>query len=192
MVLSLHMTTRGNMRCHLLLLLAVLVISSTSSLQAQVPVQAQEPMGPRPKRARTPDDYRVGTLKELAAKAASAEARGNKEETMVVDSNLSPTRVRAKYAGLTARTPEAKAELIRQWARLYAGAPQTYKPYEVDVAFIENGNQYWLTFRQKTLTSFLNSAWSKPVDLFVIKMGAVKQADKWVPVLLVESFQEAK
>jgi hypothetical protein len=111
---------------------------------------------------------------------------------MVVDPNLSPTRVRAKYAGLTARTPEAKAELIRQWARLYAGAPETYKPYEVDVAFSENGSHYWLTFRQKTLTSFWNSAWTKPVDLFVIKMGAVKQADKWVPVLLVESFREAK
>jgi len=155
-------------------------------------VQLQEPTGPRPKRARTPEDYQAGTLKELAAKAASVDARGNKKETMVVDSDLSPTRVTAKYAGLTARTPEAKAELIRQWARLYAGAPETYKPYEVDVAFIENGVQYWLTFRQKTLTSFWNSASNKPVDLFLIKMGAVKQDDKWVPVLLVESFQEAK
>ena len=152
-------------------------------------VQAQEP---RPKRARTPDDYQVGTLKELAAKPTSAETRGYKEDTIVVDPNLSPTRVRAKYAGLSARTPEAKAELIRQWARLYAGAPETYKPYEVDVAFTEDGNNYWLTFRQKTLTSFLNSAWTKPVDLFLIKMGTIKQSGKWVPVLLVESFQEAK
>ena len=111
---------------------------------------------------------------------------------MIVDSNLSPTRVRAKYAQLTARTPEAKAELIRQWARLYAGAPETYKPYEVDVAFTEDGVQYWLTFKQKTLTSFFNSASNKPVDLFLIRMGAVKQADKWVPVLLVESFEEPK
>ena len=155
-------------------------------------VDAQEPTGPHPKRARTPDDYKVGTLKELAAKAASAEARGNKEETMVVDSDLSPTRVTAKYAALTARTPQTKSELIRQWARLYAGAPETYKPYEVDVAFTEDGNQYWLTFKQKTLTSLLKSAWNKPVDLFLIKMGAVKQDDKWVPVLLVESFRESK
>ena len=155
-------------------------------------IQAQEPAGARPKRARTPDDYKAGTLKDLAAKAASAESRGNKEETMVVDSDLSPTRVRAKYAGLTARTPEAKAELIRQWARLYAGSLDTYKPYEVDVAFTEDGQQYWLTFRQKTLTDFWNSGWNKPVDLFLIKMGAVKQGDKWMPVLLVESFQEAK
>ena len=155
-------------------------------------VQAQEPAGPGPKRARTPEDYQVGTLKELAAKPASSENRGNKEETMVVDPNLSPTRVRAKYAGSTARTPGAKAELIRQWSRLYAGSLETYKPYEVDVAFTENGNNYWLTFRKNTLESFWNSAWTKSVDLFLIKMGAVKQGDRWVPVLLVESFQEAK
>ena len=155
-------------------------------------VRSQEPTGPRLKRPRTPDDYQAGTLKDLAAKAASADARGNKQETMVVDSDFSPTRVTAKYAGLTARTPEAKAELIRQWARLYAGSLDTYKPYEVDVAFTENGNQYWLTFTQKTLTSFWSSDSKKPVDLFLIKMGAVKQDDKWVPVLLVESFQQTK
>ena len=155
-------------------------------------VRLQEPTGPRVKRPRTPDDYQAGTLKDLAAKAAGVDARGNKEETMVVDSDLSPTRVTAKYAGLTARTPEAKVELIRQWARLYAGSLDTYKPYEVDVAFTENGNQYWLTFTQKTLSAFWNSNSNKPVDLFLIKMGAVKQDDKWVPVLLVESFQPAK
>lgn len=171
-----------------------LKISFAAVLFCSLPlvVQAQEPVGARPKRARTPDDYKAGTLKDLAAKAASAESRGNKEETMVVDSDLSPTRVRAKYAGLTAKTPQDKAELIRQWARLYAGSLDTYKPYEVDVAFTEDGQQYWLTFRQKTLTDFWNSGWNKPVDLFLIRMGAVKQGDKWVPVLLVESFEEVK
>jgi len=171
-----------------------LKISFAAVLFCSLPlvVQAQEPVGARSKRARTPDDYKAGTLKDLAAKAASAESRGNKEETMVVDSDLSPTRVRAKYAGLTAKTPQDKAELIRQWARLYAGSLDTYKPYEVDVAFTEDGQQYWLTFRQKTLTDFWNSGWNKPVDLFLIRMGAVKQGDKWVPVLLVESFEEVK
>jgi hypothetical protein len=156
-------------------------------------IYAQESVGPRPKRARTPEDYQIGTLQELAANATSAESLGNKEETMTVDPNISPTRVRAKYAGLTARIPEAKAELIRQWARRYAGAPETYEKYEVDVAFTENGSDYWLTFTQKTLTSFWNSdTWNKPVDLFLIKMGAIKLGDKWVPVLLVESFQKTK
>lgn len=165
---------------------AVLLIYSLG-----ITLSAQE--GPRVKRARVPADYKAGTLKELAANAASNESRGNKEETMVVDPNLAPTRVRATYAGLTARTPEDKAELIRQWARLYAGAPETYTKYhEVDVAFTENGTDYWLTFTKKTLESFEKENMSKPVDLFLIKMGAIKRGDKWVPVLLVESFQPAK
>jgi hypothetical protein len=167
---------------------AVLLVYSLGST-----LYAQEATGPRVKRARVPADYQAGTLKELAANAASNESRGNKEETMVVDPNLSPTRVRAKYAGLTARTPEDKAELIRQWARLYAGAPETYtKYYEVDVSFTEAGSDYWLTFTNKTLKSLENVDTSKPLDLFLIKMGAIKRGDKWVPVLLVESFQAAK
>jgi hypothetical protein len=154
---------------------------------------AQETTGPQPKRARVPEDYKAGTLKDLAAKAAGAESIGDKQETMVIDPDLSPTRVRATYAELTARTPEAKAELIRQWARRYAGAPETYTKYEVDVAFTENESVYWLTFSKKTLDSFWKAAvLKKPVELFLIKMGAVKQGDKWTPVLLVESFQEAK
>ena len=154
---------------------------------------AQEPTGPQPKRPRVPEDYQAGTLKELAAKAASRESLGNKGETMLVDPDLSPTRVRAKYAQLTGRTPENKSEVIRQWSRLYAGSLETYKPYEVDVAFLEDGSDYWLTFTKKTLKSFWDSgAWNKPVDLFVIKMGAVKRENKWVPVVLVESFQPAK
>ena len=164
---------------------AVLLIYSLG-----ITISAQE--GPRVKRPRVPADYQAGTLKELAANAASSESRDNKEETMVVDPNISPTRVRATYAGLTARTPEDKAELIRQWARLYAGAPETYTKYEVDVAFTENGIDYWLTFTKRTLESFEKENMSKPVDLFLIKMGAIKRGDKWVPVLLVESFQTAK
>src|SRR5215212_6055367 len=137
---------------------------------------AQDASGPRPKRARVPEDYQAGTLKELSAKTASAETRGNKEETMLVDPNLSPTRVTATYAQLTAHTPEPKAELIRQWARLYAGAPETYAKYEVDVTFKENGTVYWLTFTQKTLDSLLKAeVLNKPVDLFLIKLGAIKQ-----------------
>lgn len=159
-----------------------------------VTVSTQQEARPHPKRARVAADYQPGTLKELAAKAASRESLGNKEETMVIDPDLSPTRVTATYAELTARTPEAKAELIRQWARRYAGAPETYtKAYEVDVAFTENGTQYWLTFNKKALASFWNAdVLNKPVDLFLIKMGSIKQGETWTPVLLVESFQKAK
>lgn len=168
---------------------AAILLSSLLGLAAA----AQGPTGPRPKRARVAEDYQAGTLKELAAKATGAESIGNKQETMVIDPDLSPTRVRATYAELTARIPEAKAELIRQWARRYAGAPETYAKYEIDVKFSEHGNDYWLTFSKKTLDSFWKAdVLNKPVDLFLIKMGAIKQGDKWAPVLLVESFQEAK
>jgi hypothetical protein len=169
--------------------IAVLVLCSLG-----VTISAQEPTGPLPKRARVAEDYQPGTLKELAAKVATDESVGNKEETMVVDPDLSPTRVRATYAQLTAHIPDAKAELIHQWARRYAGAPETYtKAYEVDVAFTENGTQYWLTFSKKTLDAFWKAdTLNEPVDLFVIKMGSIKQGDTWTPVLLVESFQKAK
>jgi hypothetical protein len=168
---------------------AVVILISLLGLAAS----AQEPTTPRPKRVRGTEDYQVGTLKELTAKATGAESIGNKRETMVIDPDLSPTRLRATYAELTARIPKGKAELIRQWARRYAGAPETYTSYEVDVAFTEDGNVYWLTFSKKTLDSFWKAdVLNKPVDLFLIKMGAIKQGNKWAPVLLVESFQEAK
>ena len=170
-----------------------IVLLSMLLTLATVLTVAQNPTGPQPKRARTPEDYKPGTLKDVAAKAASSNSRGNKEETMLVDADISPTRIKATYAGLTRRLTEPKAELIRQWARLYAGALETYKPYEVEVLFDENGSKYWLTFTQKTLTSFWDSrVWNKPVDLFVIRMGAVKTRESWEPVLLVENFQEAK
>lgn len=166
------------------LLAAVVLVCSLGLV-----VDAQDGQGPHPKRARTPEDYQAGTLKELAVKAAGAESLGNKAETMVIDPDLSPTRVRATYAGSTARISDAKAELVRQWANRYAGAPETYtKHYEVDVAFTEAGTVYWLTLSKKTLDSLLKADTSKPVDLFLIKMGAVKQGDNWAPVLLVESF----
>ena len=155
---------------------------------------AQDTTGPRPKRARTPEDYQAGTLKELAAKHSSTDSRGNKLETMVVDPDISPTRVRVTYAGLTRRIPELNKEVINQWARLYAGAPETYKPYEVDVLFTENGSGYWLTFKKTKLELFWKGVNRKdqPVDLFLIRMGAAKTSAGWEPVLLVENFQTIK
>lgn len=167
---------------------ACLIIASLT-----VTVHAQQTAGAGVKRPRTPEDYQAGTLKDLAAKASSTDSRGNKMETMIVDPDISPTRVRVSYAGLTRRMPETNAEVVRQWARLYAGAPETYKPYEVDVLFAEDGKKYWLTFTQKKLTAFWDSSvWNKPVDLFLIRMGSVKTSNNWEPVFLVESFQKPK
>ena len=158
-----------------------------------VTVHAQQTTGAGVKRPRTPEDYQAGTLKELAAKVSTPTSRGNKMETMIVDPDISPTRVKVKYAGLTRRMPEPNSEVVRQWARLYAGAPETYKPYEVDVLFAEDGKKYWLTFTKKKLAAFWDlGEWDKPVDLFLIRMGSVKTSSGWEPVLLVENFQKPK
>ena len=154
---------------------------------------AQDTTGSRTKRARTPEDYQSTTLKELTAKLSSPDSRGNKMETMIVDPDISPSRVRVTYAGLTRRMPELNKEVINQWARLYAGAPETYKPYEVDVLFAENGSNYWLTFKKDKLELFWKALKNKePVDLFLIRMGAAKTSVGWEPVLLVENFRSAK
>ena len=58
-------------------LLGVLLLGLTG-----LTLYAQEPGA---KRARVPEDYQAGTLKELAAKAASSESIGNKQETMLID-----------------------------------------------------------------------------------------------------------
>lgn len=156
-------------------------------------VYPQNPIGPGPKRARTPADYQAGTLKDLKAKLFGPDSRGNKMETMLVDPDLSPTRVRVAYAGFTRRLTEPKAEVVRQWSRLYAGSLDTYKPYQVEVLFNEDGSKYWLTFTHKTLDAFWSSdTWNKPVDLFLIRMGAVKSGNDWEPVFLVERFQATK
>lgn len=155
---------------------------------------AQDPTGPLPKRARTPEDYQPRTLKELAAKSSSSDSRGNKMETMIVDPDFSPSRVRVTYANLTRRIPELNKEVINQWARLYAGALDTYKPYEVDVLFTENGSKYWLTFKKDKLELFWNAMKKdEPFDLFLIRMGAARNSKgDWEPVLLVENFKSAK
>ena len=56
---------------------AVLIVCSLG-----VSLYAQEATGPRPKRARTAEDYEPGTLKEMAANAAKQENR--KDEAMVM------------------------------------------------------------------------------------------------------------
>ena len=152
---------------------------------------AQDPSGPQPKRARTPEDYKPLTLHELATKAASPDSRGNKEETMVVDPDISPSRVRASYAEQTRRLPEIKQEVVRQWSRLYAGSLDTYKPYEVEVLFSAHGSKYWLTFKKDTLDRFWEAVRKDaPFDLFVIRMGSAKMPNGWELVLLVENFEK--
>ena len=149
----------------------------------------QDASGPGRKRARTLEDFKPRTLKEIAAAGQGAESRGDKAETMTIQGDVLPTRVTVKYAGSWRPLPPHKGEVLRQWARLYAGDHIGYvKPYETELLFTEGGAEFWLAVRRDD--GFLQDAHElergELFELYLIRVGAAKLADKWEPVLLVE------
>ncbi|HEY0078929.1 MAG TPA: hypothetical protein VGB73_09815 [Pyrinomonadaceae bacterium] len=176
-------------RCFVLLL-ALLLLSASLAF-------AQDTSGAKPKRARTPEDYKSRTLKELSAKEQAAtgsetENRTDKEETLRVRADTLPSAVRVGYTGLKRPLPLVKKELLLQWARLYAGAMESYTvPYESEMLFNENGVGYWLPVRKRSLPDFERSLKrGDEVDLYLIRLGAVRVSQGWEPLLLVESFRK--
>ena len=171
---------------HFALLLALLLGGNSA--------YGQDPLGPKPKKPRTLDDYKPRTLKEVAAKGADAQSRGNKEETMIVHANILPSRVRVIYTGRARPIPQIKKEVLRQWARLYAGSPEGYtEPYETEMLFVENGAEHWLAVRKKSLPQIERELkQGEAVDLYLIRVGAARVPDEWELMLLVESFQKPK
>lgn len=154
----------------------------------------QGSLGAKPKKARTADDYKLRTLKEIAAGGAGVDSRGNVEQTVIVTADILPSRVRATYTGFARPIPQIKGEVIRQWAQLYAGSPESYtKPYETEMLFKEDGAEYWLPVRKQSLSRFKQELMrGEAVDLFLIRVGAAKTSGGWGPVLLIESFQRPK
>jgi hypothetical protein len=174
------------MKCrslHLVLLLTILLGGD--------PTYAQDPLGATPKKPRTPDDYKPRALKELAQGWTGAGSRGNKMETMVVHADVLPSRVRATYAGSARPLPRIRKEVIRQWARLYAGFPEGYtRPYETEMLFTEEGSRYWLAVRKESLPRLGGELKrGELLVLYLIRVGAVKAGGGWEPVLLIESFE---
>jgi hypothetical protein len=171
---------------HFVLLLTLLLCAGYA--------HGQDSGGAKPKRARTPDDYQLRTLKEVVSIGSDAKSLGNKEETMIVEADILPSRVRVTYAGSARPLPENKKEVIRQWARLYAGFPEFYtKPYETEMLFIEDGTEYWLAVKEQSLPRLKQELKKgEAIDLYLIRLGAAKISDKWEPMLLVESFQKPK
>lgn len=171
---------------HFILLLALMLGSNLA--------YGQDSLGAKPKKARTPDDYKSRTLKEVTTKASDAESLGNKEETMIVEADILPSRVRVTYNGSARPIPQIKKEVLLQWARRYAGSIEHYtKPYETEMLFTENGTEYWLAVRKQSLPQFEQELKKgEAVDLYLIRMGAARIGDKWEWMLLVESFQKPK
>ena len=154
-------------------------------------VVGQNPLGPQPKRARTPADYQSTTLKDIQARELEV-SEDQKTERVVVHGDLRPSRVRAIYRGRIRQLPTGKAEVLKHWARLYAGASEHYtRPYRSELLFNEDGDGYWLVFRTDSLPKFKREIKKgMAVDLFLIRLGATNEGAKSEPLLLVESYQK--
>lgn len=175
-----------HMPSHFILPLALILVSDLA--------YGQDSLGAKPKKPRTLDDYKSRTLKEVTTKASDAESLGNKEETMMVEADILPSRVRVTYKGSARPIPQIKKEVLLQWARRYAGSVEHYTvPYETEMLFTENGTEYWLAVRKQSLTHFEQELKKgEAVDLYLIRVGAARIGDKWEWMLLVESFQKLK
>lgn len=133
---------------------------------------------PRPKRARTPEDYQPSTLKKITA--------------LQTDSTLLPLRVTVTYTGLTRPLPQTKKAFLRAWANHYAGSVDHYTaPYKTEMQFVENGAKYWLTVTTKSLAQFQEQfKKGQAIDLYLIRIGETESGNKSTWLLLVERFKE--
>jgi hypothetical protein len=140
----------------------------------------------RNKKPRELDDYVPRTLKELSQREANKPETIN--ENLVIQGDIVPSRVRIAYEVSSKPLTQNKKELIRHWANRYAGATEFYtRPYETEVLFSEGEQKYWLVVRKEFLPMFEKELKKGDVvDLFLIKLGSVKNDDTWEPVLLAE------
>ncbi|MBC8032130.1 MAG: hypothetical protein H7Z16_18750 [Pyrinomonadaceae bacterium] len=158
----------------------------------------QDSLGPRPKKARTPEDYKLRTLKEIAevgsAIASERDDDRKGDATTLVHGDLLPSRVRVIYKGTARPLPQLKKDVISQWSNLYAGSLNHYTvQYKTDVLFNEAGLNHWLVVNKRVLPQLRRRLKKgRPVDLYLIRLGAFKTGDRWRWVLLVEDFATPK
>lgn len=152
----------------------------------------QDPTGPQPKRARTPADYKLRTLKEIAELGATIAAERDDDRkgdaNTLTHGDLLPSRVRVNYKGAARPALKIKKDVISYWSNKYAGAPQHYiGAYNTEVLFSEAGISHWLVVNKRVIPRMKRELkLGRPVDLHLIRMGAYKTGDKWRWVLLVE------
>lgn len=161
-------------------------------------VHGQDSLGPRPKKARTPEDYKLRTLQEIAevgsAIASERDDDRKGDATTLVHGDLLPSRVRVIYKGTVRPLAQLKKDVISQWSYRYAGSLEHYTvQYKTDVLFNEAGLNHWLVVNKRVLPQLKRQIKNgRPVDLYLIRLGAFKTGDKWRWVLLVEDFATPK
>jgi hypothetical protein len=155
-------------------------------LVGNTPVLGQDVAGPGPKKARIASDYTPRTWEEIANSFDLGVADGAE----ILTGSLFPSRLRATYRSSIRPLSQARKDVIFHWAQRYAGAPVHYtKQYETDVLFNERDEDHWLVVKKNLLPRFEKEVKDgAAVDLYLIRLGAIRIDEKWEPVLLVESF----
>ena len=170
----------------MVLLVALLVFSDVTF--------GQDSLDARPKKARTPEDYKLRTLNEIAAAGADivseSERDGRVDAATLVHGDLLPSRVRVTYKGSARPLTKKRKEVISKWAQRYAGNPDHYTvPYTTEVLFREDAVDHWLVVSKKSVSELRKKLKrGVVVDLYLIRLGAFKTSGKWKWVLLVEDF----
>ena len=151
-------------------------------------------LGPTPKKARTPDDYKPRSMHEVSASDLKEEISRNDKEKVIVRGDILPSRVRLTYRGRSRILPQAKKDVLYRWAQLYAGSLEHYtEPYETELLFREGKTDYWIAVRKQTMAQFEKEVKKrKAVDLYLIRLGWAGSGNEWESLLLMEDFKVPK
>lgn len=156
----------------LILLIGVALGSSLAREQASSP-------GAMNKKPRTLEDYKAGTLKEMAAEHVSSDG-------------LVPFRVRVIYTASARPISATSNAALSDWTQCCAGNPDHYKGYVREMRFVENGDEYWLAVGDELVADFQKaSKVGDLVDLFLIRLSPPEPSGTRRSVLLIERFQRA-
>jgi hypothetical protein len=139
------------------------------------------------------EDYTPRSLKAIAAMKPDSNSLRDKQDKIMVTADDLRSRVRVTYGGLTRPLPQLKKEVIGQWARLYAGAVESYTEiYQSEMLFIDGGVKFWLAVpKNSDLFSRRSFRKGEPLDLCLIRLGAVIVGDKYDWTLLVAKSRKA-
>lgn len=177
------MSTSKNHALHFLLL-TLLLFEGWASGQEAGQARRQQP--------RRLEEYQLRTLKELAGLKPAPHDLRDKQERLVVTADTLPSMAQVTSTGSTRAIPPLKKEVIRQWARLYAGLMEhDAERYQSEMAFVEDGVRYWLAV-PKDSPLLANQSFKKgaSLNLYLVRLGAVIVGHKYDWTFLVEEFRK--
>jgi len=129
------------------------------------------------KKARTVEDYKPGTLKDIVD--GDAKRHG-----------LLPFRVRVTYTASARPISTTSNDALHIWSRCCAGNPDHYKGYIRELQFVENGAAYWLAVEDRLIAELQKELKiGDGVDVFLIRLSPPETNGNGGSVLLVERFQ---